>query len=253
MHSERKWKLQQIQNKALRLATMMRRDSLKSALKACVFTPFCLSTFSAICSLVLAERMWPSTLRAKRTNMAAEPGNKDCTLNAHTIPFCMHSAFAFQEGCCCCCCCCCCCWRAVARLHFRQRPRQGRHDRCYRCSRGLLPKATKNIAMHPPAGQHQPPKLEAHFAMLCSSMAQTPPHSFQNICHGRRCFCLLLRNRPQCFAIGVPPQTTSVSHTQPAPEKTHLPLENKQKQQATQNRCKSTRLMHNHPKLRSRH
>ena len=171
---------------------------------------------------------------------------KDCTLNAKTIPFCMHSAFAFQEGCCC-------CWRAVARLHFRQRPRQGRHDRCYRCSRGLFPKDTKNIAMHPPAGQRQPPKLEAHFAMLCSSMAQTPQHSFQNICHGRRCFCLLLRNRPQCFAIGVPPQTTSVSHTQPAPEKTHLPLENKQKQQATQNRRKSTRLMHNHPKLRSRH
>ena len=76
MHSERKWKLQQIQNKALRLATMMRRDSLKRALKACVFTPFCLSTFSAICSLVLVERMWPSALRAKRTDMAAEPGKK---------------------------------------------------------------------------------------------------------------------------------------------------------------------------------
>jgi hypothetical protein len=78
MRRQRKWKLQQIQNKALRLAIMMRRDSLKSALKACAFTPFCLSTFSAICSLVLAERILPSTLRA---NMTAEPDNKKHTLN----------------------------------------------------------------------------------------------------------------------------------------------------------------------------
>ena len=125
MRPQRKWKLQQTQNKALRLAIMMRRDSLKSALKAGAFTPFCLSTFSAICSLVLAERVLPSTLRA---NITAEPDNKKHTpLNVHTIIFCMHTAVAFQEGCCCCSCC---CWRAVARLHFRQRPRQGRHDRC---------------------------------------------------------------------------------------------------------------------------
>ena len=74
---------------------MMRRDSLKSALKACAFTPFCLSTFSAICSLVLTECILPSTLRA---NITEEPDNKKRTNNINTITFGMDTPSLFKKA-----------------------------------------------------------------------------------------------------------------------------------------------------------
>ena len=120
---------------------MTRRASFKSAPKASVLSPFCLSTLCAICcDPAPSEREFPSAFFADCAGNPAEPPNTKAThkkATARSKQLSMPTP-AFHEA-----------RGAATRAQFGERARQFRHDRCKGCARRLSPKHAKTVAGAP--------------------------------------------------------------------------------------------------------
>ena len=88
-----------------------------------------------------------------------------------------------------------------------------------------------------------PPRRAARCATPYLSTGRTRPHRWQNICHVHRCFGLLRRSLPQCFANEARGRKTFLCHTRHDHGKTQPPVKHHHKGPQQHNHC-GTKVRH---------